>query len=154
MDEAIAAYERAVQLNPSSAPAHYFLGSSLALAGRPDEAIPSIETAIRLSPHDPMMPVFLGGMGLGHFAAERYDDAVEWAERSVRADSSLFYRGLLASSYAHLGRLDEARAALEQLTRLEPDYSLANAEASFSGAVPSLLERHLDGLRKAGLKEE
>jgi adenylate cyclase len=136
------------------AAAHYFLGSAIAFAGRPDEAIPSIETAIRLSPQDTMMPAYLGAMGLAHFAAERYEDAADWTKRSVRAGGSLYSRGLLASSYAHLGRLDDARAALEQLARLEPDYSIADAERAFSIAAPSLVERYRDGLRKAGLKEE
>ena len=163
LDEAIAAFERAIQLNPSLAAAHYFLGSSLAIAGRPDEAITSIETAIRLSPHDPMMPVYLGAMALAHFAAERYEDAVDWTKRSVRASGGPLVREagggplywpLLASSYAHLGRLDDARASLEQLARHEPDYSVADAEQTFAAAVPSLVERYLDGLRKAGLKEE
>ena len=107
-----------------------------------------------LSPHDPMMSAYLGGMGVAHFAAERYDDAVEWTKRSVRAGRTSFNFGFLASSYAHLGRLDEARAAVEQLARHEPDYSIANAERSLGGAVPSLVERYLVGLRKAGLKEE
>jgi len=35
-----------------------------------------------------MMPAYLGAMGLAYFAAERYDDAVEWAKRSIRAGGS------------------------------------------------------------------
>ncbi len=46
-----------------------------------------------------------------------------------------------------------ARAAVEQLTRHVPDFSVAVAEQYLSGVDPSLLERYLDGLRMAGLKE-
>ena len=82
------------------------------------------------------------------------EDAVEWSKRSIRAGSAPFFWLIVASSYAHLGRLDDAHAAMEQLARHEPGYSLADAELGWSPAVPSLLERYLDGLRKAGLKEE
>jgi tetratricopeptide (TPR) repeat protein len=97
LDEEIAAYERAIQLNPSEDAAHYFLGSSLARAGRPDEAIQSVEMAIRLSPHDPLMSNFLGLMGFSHFAAERYEDAVDWTKRSIRAGGGPHYLPQLAS---------------------------------------------------------
>ena len=44
---------------------------------------------------------------------------------------------------------------MEQLALHEPAYSLAVVERFWrsSGADPSLRERHLDGLRKAGMKE-
>ena len=152
-DEAVATYRRAIELNPSSAEAHYFLGSLLAFTGRPDEAIPNIETAIRLSPHDPLMSTYLGGMGISHFAAGRYEAAVEWTERSASAKPRSLNLGFLASGYAHLGRLDDARATVERLTRHEPGYTLADAERIFGAtADPGLAERYLDGLRRAGLK--
>ncbi len=153
LDEAIAAFERATELNPSFASAHHSLGTSLVYAGRPDEAIASLETAMRLSPHHPNFALLLARVGLAHFAAERYEDAVEWSKRSIRAGIPHAW-ATVAASYAHLGRLDDARAAVEQLTRHEPDYSVADVELALSAMVPSLLERYLDGLRKAGLKEE
>ncbi len=153
LDDAIAAYERATELNPSFASARLSLGSALARAGRPDEAIASLETAMRLSPHDPDFPTYLGNVGFAHFVAGRYEDAVEWTKRSIRAGGVPLFWGVAASSYAHLGRLDDARAALEQLARHEPDYSVADVELG-APMVPSLLEHYLDGLRKAGLKEE
>ncbi len=59
----------------------------------------------------------------------------------------------LAASYAQLGRLDEARAALEEELRLEPDLTLEKVRGQLRTSDPDFLERWLDGLRKAGLKE-
>jgi adenylate cyclase len=153
-DKAIAALELAVQLNPSSAFAHTNLGLILARGGRPDDAIASHEKAIRLSPQDPMMWMFFFGMAMAHFVAGRYEEAVNWAQRSVqrRADFAVPYR-FLAASYAHLGRLDEARTALEESLRLTPEFSLTSIQLILLGADPDFARRMTEGLRKAGLKE-
>ncbi len=56
-------------------------------------------------------------------------------------------------SYAHLDRLEEARAALDHAYRLQPDYNTAQTKLVFAGAPPEFVERYVDGLRKAGLRE-
>jgi tetratricopeptide (TPR) repeat protein len=58
--EAIAAFETAVRLHPSSAAAHCYLSRGLAFSGRDREAIEHAETAIRLSPMDPEMALVYG----------------------------------------------------------------------------------------------
>ena len=153
-DDAIAAYELAVELNPSSSLGQVLLGSALATSGRPDEGIAKLERGIRLSPQDPQMWMYLLSIGLAHFAAERYGDAVDAARRSLqqRPNFAVNHR-LLAASYAHLGRLDEARTALEASLRLQPESSLSAHRATLPSANPAFVERFIDGLRKAGLKE-
>jgi adenylate cyclase len=153
-DPAIAAFQRAVELSPSNEVAYGYLGMELALVGRPIEAIDNLERAIRLSPHHPLTFLFFDSMAWAHFYAGRYEEAVKWAERSLRQypDDELAYR-TLAASYAQLGRLDEARQALEIGTRIDPDLSLAKVRAQNPTTHPDFLERWLDGLRKAGLKE-
>src|SRR5215510_8663939 len=49
-DQAIAEAERAIALDPNNAEAYMGLGSTLAMAGRPEEAIGLIEKAMRLNP--------------------------------------------------------------------------------------------------------
>lgn len=66
-EESIAAFRRAVKLNPSSAAAHGNLGHGLAFAGRDREAIEHAEEAIRLSPLDPEMALFLGAIAVAHY---------------------------------------------------------------------------------------
>jgi adenylate cyclase len=152
-DKMIAALELATELNPSLALAYGILGSLLATARRPDDAIAALEKAMRLSPRDDHLFAFLSGVALAHFAAGRYDDAVDWAWRSLRRRTDwIDPHHVLAASYAHLGQLEEARTAWEDALRLQPGFSLDTYELMLASADPDFAERYLAGLRKAGLK--
>ena len=154
-EKMLAAAERAVELNPSMAMAYFYVGNLLAMAGRVEEAIASLEKGMRLSPRDPLLFGLLSGMAVAHFATERYEDAVDWAKRSLKQRNDWIDAWLtLAASYAHLGRMDEARAAVEELLQNHPEFSLSTAKLLVAAAgAPELNERWLDGLRRAGLKE-
>jgi adenylate cyclase len=152
-DEAIAAGERAIELDPSDAGAHRWLAIFLSGQGRLEEALASAEKAIRLSPRDPMLWFSFSSLAVVHFNANRYEDAVEWARRSIRGNPRFPYsRAVLAASYAHLGRLDDARREVEGLLRVQPGFSLSFMREQ--GVADTFYRDHyLDGLRKAGLKE-
>ena len=75
-EESIAAFRRAVSLNPNSAAAHSHLSRGFAFAGRDREAIEHGKEAIRLSPLDPEMALFLGAIAVAHYTAGRYDEAI------------------------------------------------------------------------------
>jgi adenylate cyclase len=152
--EAIAAARQALELNPSDWRAYAEVVVSLAQTGAAEEALEYVERGMRLSPRDPMIWVFLQNASLAYFGAKRYEEAVDLARRLVQAypKLSLNWR-ILASCCAHLGRLDEARSALEEMFRLQPEYSLAIARAALAAADADFRERYIDGLRKAGLKE-
>jgi adenylate cyclase len=99
--------------------------------------------------------VWFAAMGWAHFSRGRYEEAVPWLERS-RQNSPAFalaYRGL-AAAYGQLGRLEEARGALQEDLRLVPDESISKIKTQISSiADPDFLERYFDGLRKAGVPE-
>jgi adenylate cyclase len=154
IEKAVTCAEVAVQLDPSFAFAYFSLGLLLAHAGRPEEAIENIERGMRLSPRDLTMHFAFSYLAQAHFGAGRYEDAVDWAQRSLqqRPDYDHAYR-TLAASHAHLGQLDEARAALREAVRIVPEFSLAGIKLHWSGSDPYFVDRYLDGLRKAGLKE-
>jgi adenylate cyclase len=150
-ERALVAHQKAIELNPSYAIAHCGLSLALTYTGRPDEAMETLRKALRLSPHDELAHFFLFDLARLHFIAERYEDAVEWAKRSLdlRPRQADCLR-ILAASYGNLGRIDEARAALDAAVRLEPGLP---ARRLRSGVPRPHADRYLDGLRKAGLKE-
>jgi TolB-like protein/Tfp pilus assembly protein PilF len=153
-DKAIAAFDRAIRLNPSLGIAYFSLGLTLTFVGRPEEGIEKLDKAMRLSPYDPTTWLFCVAMALAHSAAGRDEEAVDWAQRSLQHRPDWLFSYLtLAASYAHLDRIEEARAALAEALRLQPGFSLSGLQIILSAARPAFLERAIDGLRKAGLPE-
>jgi len=152
-DKAIAAFELSIHLNPSNPSAYHMLGFWLAMAGKGEDAIMCLQKGMRLSPHDTVMYFSMYGMALACFATGRYEEAVDWAWRTLqrRPSFSPSYR-IIAASYAHLGCPEEARAAAEELLRVEPGFSPVGWEKSRPDIDAALLRRFLDGLRKAGVK--
>jgi adenylate cyclase len=149
-DRAVAVLERAVQANPSSAFALWSLGATLATAGRPDDAIPMVEKAIRLSPQDPLMNEFLFTIGSAHFIASRYEESIEFAQRSLdlKADQPGAWR-ILAAANALTDKLVEARQAVGQLLRLTPNLTEDRLRIFLQDDAA---EMYLKGLRLAGWK--
>jgi tetratricopeptide (TPR) repeat protein len=147
---AVAAFERAIELNPSLALAYQGLSGMLS-AEYPDEALRVMEKGIRLSPRDPQMHLLVHQLAVAHFMAGRYADAAARDEESLRlrADQPHVYR-ILAAAYGHLGRSSEALDALAKMRRVAPQFSLDTFQRTNSVA---LVERCLAGWRRAGWKE-
>jgi TolB-like protein/Tfp pilus assembly protein PilF len=153
-DEAVASAERAIELDPSMSGAYRILGFLIAAAGRPDDGIAKIETGMRLSPRDPQMWQSFQLSAVAHLLAARFAEAVDAAQRSLQyAPDRHNTRALLAISYAHLGKIDEAQSELREVLRLQPDYSLTGVRQIFAGMDEEFVERLVAGLHKAGLKE-
>jgi tetratricopeptide (TPR) repeat protein len=66
MPQALAAFERATELNPSNVAALGFRGAALVMLGRPNEALAPIEQAMRLSPRDRLLLVWQMFAGVAH----------------------------------------------------------------------------------------
>ena len=149
-DKMLEAYRQAWHANPSDPYAYSCVAPAFAIAGAQDEAIAILEEAIRLSPRDSRMLLFLSAMALAHFGERRYEEAVQWAERAIQRDPkrAANYR-LLAATYAHMDRAEEARAALEESWRLEPDFVMTETAGLPPDADPELVARLLEGARKA-----
>jgi TolB-like protein len=154
-EEAIAALARAVALNPNSAAAHAHLSRGLAFAGRDREAIEHGEEAIRLSPLDPDMAMFFGAIAVAHYTAGRFAQALERSLEAQRLRPEFQgSRRLLCASLAQLGRVEEASELLATVRCEQPQLSIAWIKANVPYQTPAIMERFLEGMRKAGLRED
>ena len=114
-------------------------------AGQPGLALQHFETFLRLSPRD-RMATYLNGIGEAHFFSRRFDEAAAnlLASLELAPTFPVTYR-VLASCYAHMGRLDEAREIVRRLRAITP----AVMEPATRYRNPELRELFLSGLRIA-----
>jgi TolB-like protein len=112
--------DRALALNPSYARGWYLSGMLRVYAGQHDLAIEHIETSLRLSPRE-RIGVPLTVIGVAYFFKHRFDEAAAQLFQAIQENSgfSPSYR-VLAACYAHMGRLDEARAVVARLRAITP----------------------------------
>jgi TolB-like protein/Flp pilus assembly protein TadD len=159
-DEAGSETEKAIGLNPNDPEARRYYGDFLAATGRAEAAIEQIDLAKRLNPFDTRWVPWVRGIAC--FTARRYDEAIATLRQAREPINEV--RGWLAASYAHAGRLQEARATLGEFLRIAesdiaifPGRRLKDWEAYWHGAFEYQDQKdfdHLfDALRKAGLPE-
>jgi len=142
---AVALVDRAVALNPSHARGWYISGALRSRLGQDDEAIEHLEKSLRLGPRGYLASPQLI-VGSIHFFNRRFEQAAELLAASLRGDPFPGHYRLLASCYAHMGRMDEARALVEHLraigAEIVPSWSPYTAN-------PAQNELWLSGLRLA-----
>ena len=149
---AFEAFEEAVKLCPSCAPAYIFGSCSLSFAGQAERAIAWGEQGVRLSPFDPLRYIAYHGISLGNFHLGRYEQAANAARKAIQVPGFSFSYALLAASLARLGRLEEAKAAVAQLCKLQPNSSI-NQQCTAAGFIPAVAEPLIEALRAAGLPD-
>jgi len=119
-DAVIGLVDRALAFNPSFARGWLMSARIRIWAGQLDLAIAHAGRAIRLSPRDrPGDHLFL--VGLAHFLSRRFEDAMPKLIAAVQhLPNAPEYHRALASCYAHMGRLEEARSVIERLRTISP----------------------------------
>ncbi len=148
-DEAAKEYEISLRLNPNDADAWASLSDLKSLEGRGVEAIACIEKALRLNPHPPSW--YFWALGGAQFVAGQYEAAVKTLrnEATYRTES----RRLLAAALAQLGQLEEAREEAKLYLATNPHFKISHWVESQPYRDLALLDRFLEGLRKAGFPE-
>ena len=127
---------------------------ALTWSGQPREALPYFHKAIRQSPNDPALWSFETTVGFALTHLDERVEALEWLRKSARHPNSFLWPNLnLAVEFVEQEEWDKARAAIDTELELRPDLSVTAVAAMLGSLHPDMKERHLDGLRKAGLPE-
>jgi TolB-like protein/Tfp pilus assembly protein PilF len=149
LDDALAAFTRAVEINPSHASAHAHIGHALARMGRAPEGLEHLAYAMRLSPRDPNLSYWYEFVGAGELALEHYDRAIENFGRS-NAINPGYPRSLagLAAAHALAGNLAEARKFADRLRSFAPQSDIDGLVRRFGRSRTTSPQLH-DGLRLA-----
>ena len=151
---AISELELALDLNPSLALAHYGLGAAFVFSGRPQAAFPHLESAIRLSPQDPNMGSYLVRIAEAKYLIGDDDAAVRFALKALAQSGFQWSRyAVLIAALGQLGRLEEARRYLTELTRVRPNFSVDFVQTAHPFSRDMGIDRYYEGLRKAGVPE-
>ncbi len=155
-ERAISALEFAVRLNPSLADAYHALGFTYTYGGQPRKAIPLLEMAYALSPHDANVWAFFGIRAAAYIELQEYDKAIDCGREAVQKRHAKYWAySHLASALGHGGAKEEARKIVEELLLHNPKFSVEFArEHLYYYREKSSLEHYLEGLRKAGLRED
>ena len=150
-EKAIAETERAVALAPNSVAAYYLLGYCLYSAGRTEEAIPILKKAVAISPIPP--PRALRLLCIASRKARRYEDAVAVCRQSLqREPNDVLAHLTLAATFVEMEKMEEARAEIAEVLRIDPKYNAKLIPRSFPWKDQAEIDRLINSLRKAGLK--
>ena len=156
-DEAASMYDVAIAINHNLALAHALKGHVSTLSGRASVATPEEFIAIQLSPRDPLINTWYYYVCHASIHLKHWDDAIPWCSKSVALSPYWLAYVDLAAAYAWTGKDAEAKAAVVELLKLMPGYTVQKwANAGWSDNPTFLAEYAyiIEGLRKAGLAEE
>lgn len=149
-ERVLADQERAMALIPGSAYFRSLYAFSLTYAGASERALAMLEDSMRLNPHYPELYHVFCGRSL--FNLGRYDEAMPHLDRSRRA-MPLHANAIAfaAACYAALGRQDDAEAAVAEIERSSPGYTLEHVRRHVPYADPEEKAHFLAHLATAGL---
>jgi TolB-like protein/Tfp pilus assembly protein PilF len=178
---ALAAAQKAVDLDPNDAAAHAVLGTILESFRRWDETKTEFATALTLDPNNADCWALLSELlvlegrpaesldairkalrlnprppGWYHWylgQAQYLNGEYEQAVRTLRHEATYRTesRRTLAASLAQLGQLDEARREAELFMASRPNFTIRHWQYSVPFADESASEHFVEGYRKAGL---
>ncbi len=139
-DEAIAEFEHALILDRNLIYAHALIGIAKTALGRAEEAENHYREALRLSPRDAAAHHWMSSAGTSKLHLAKDEEAVLWFRHAIEANRNFAFTHLsLAAALAHLGRMDEARAAAKAGLELEPGFTIARFRAGARSENPVYL---------------
>ena len=132
LDEAMAHYQKTLEIKPDSAEAHNNLGAVFARLDRIDEAMAHYQKALEIKPDYAEAHYNLGAA----FARlDRFDEAMAQYQKALEIEpayAEAHYN--LGNALANRGRIDEAMAQYRKALEIKPDYveALNNLGTAFA----------------------
>jgi predicted O-linked N-acetylglucosamine transferase (SPINDLY family) len=155
IDEAIAALDEAVRIEPAFTKAHRQLGLTLQTRGRFDEAANALQRAVNLAPENAQLHIELG---IAFRAQAKLSAAVDCFQAAVRlAPTDHFSHSNLGIILLDQGRVDEAVAHFEAAIAVKPDFLEAHSNLLYAvtlaqsypySRIIQLVRRYEDEARK------
>jgi adenylate cyclase len=146
---ALAEARAAFALNPNSAFVMAIMGRMLRDNGYYNEATEQLQRALRASPHDPLTWLWKSFLAHAQFASRDFSAALESLCDVIRIrPGHAWAHEYRIASLAYLGRLEEAREALESAKAQFPDYFQRYRQRPH-WRVPKDWEMLTEGLRLA-----
>lgn len=119
LDEACAAADTALELDPHSVQALQWRAELHRYSGRSEAGFGLLQRALELSPRDPARWIFFARLGWLHVHRGGYEEAQPWFERSLALHPHWTTHMAMAVVLTHQGGLEAARAHLPPLATPE-----------------------------------
>jgi tetratricopeptide (TPR) repeat protein len=153
--EGIAEFEQALALDRNLAGAHAYIGLAKYVLGRGAETEAHVNEAFRLSPRDTMANRWLVWIGVAKAQLGADAEAVVWLRRGIDVNRNYSIAHFaLGAILARLGKLDEARVAVNAGLALDPHFTLRRfRDVSRAWTELADRERYIEGMRLVGVPE-
>jgi len=153
-DDSVGEFETALRLNPNFSLSQGYYGLTLAYCGRWQEAASAAQRALRLSPRDPLAAVYCGIAAYAQYVGCNYEEAMRLAREGIRQRGDFVgAHRVLTAAAGMVGQNDVAKAALQELRRVQPNVSLDWIAKEIPIKQDAEREHYLKGFRRAGLDE-
>jgi len=150
---AISELRRALEINPNCSNAYGVLGGFISIKN-PDESIKYSEIAIRTNPRDPSIFFRFSSIATAHFAAGRYSEAAQWANKSIhRKPGWRLGHAFLVASLVQLNQFENANEAVKNYLECVPSETISGLCKDVLGVEGKVVLRVIESLRLAGLPE-
>jgi tetratricopeptide (TPR) repeat protein len=152
-DQAAMLANRAIDLNPNSAP---ILASSAWVhcfnCADPDKAIEQFTRAMRLSPHDPETGSIFSGLAFANLIRGRDETALQNSQKALQElpNLTMAHRTQILA-LVRLNRMDEARDTARRMLAVDPSYTIATRLPPFRDAI--FQQQLVNAFRAVGLPE-
>jgi len=131
-DQAVTELERAVDLSPNYASAHYTLAFLHSQSGDPRAAISFSDHSRQLSPFDPLLFAMLGTRAVSLVRLGQYDEAAEWAiKAAARPNAHQHIMAIAAFALGLAGRTQDANVYKTRILERVPNYAMTDFLAAF-----------------------